>query len=247
MEVGGGVTVTVNSDPGYVYALAAMNGILYAGGEFDKAGTVAATNVARWDGTNWSAMGNGLRGRVWSLTFHRDALFAANGGGIHRWDNTNWTMISTNVRCRVIASVGNDLYAGGRFDAMDGVSATNIARWDGTNWWPLGSGVDAGSSGSAGVYGIAAWKNEVTLSGVFNTAGGNPSTNFAVWHLPAPDISVTTNQIEVIWWKGFTNYVLEASDTLPASNWTPIATLPNTNYYTTPASGTKKFFRLRQE
>jgi hypothetical protein len=130
---------------------------------------------------------------------------------------------------------------------MDGVAATNIARWDGTNWWPLGSGIGAGSSGSAGVYGIAAWRNEVALSGVFNTAGGNPSTNFAIWHLPAPHINVTTNQIEVSWSKGFTNYVLEATDTLPASNWTPIATPPNTNYYSAPVSGTKKFFRLRQE
>ena len=37
-------------------------GDLYVGGVFNQAGTTLATNVAKWDGATWSALGNGLRG-----------------------------------------------------------------------------------------------------------------------------------------------------------------------------------------
>jgi hypothetical protein len=33
-------------------------GLLFVGGDFDRAGSGAARNVARWDGTEWSAVGN---------------------------------------------------------------------------------------------------------------------------------------------------------------------------------------------
>src|SRR5436190_6542462 len=43
-----------------VNALAVYNGELYAGGNFDTAGTAAASYIAKWDGTSWSAVGGGL-------------------------------------------------------------------------------------------------------------------------------------------------------------------------------------------
>src|SRR2546427_1398107 len=38
------------------------NGQLYAGGAFTNAGAVAANNLARWDGSAWSAFGEGVAG-----------------------------------------------------------------------------------------------------------------------------------------------------------------------------------------
>jgi len=210
--IGGGVNRF-----GYIAALAANGSDLYVGGHFARAGNVSATNIARWDGTNWHALGGGI---------YDDP---SNGGGI----------------VTSIAVHGQNVYAAGRFSKAGDVTANQIAMWDGVIWSSLGTGL-TGPINNTAVQSILVHDNAVFVSGSFSNAGVFPSRNFAVWHLPAPHINVTTNQIEVRWWKGFTNYVLEASDTLPASNWTPIATPPNTNYYSAPASGSKKFFRLRR-
>ena len=45
---------------GYVFALTVAGGTLYAGGDFSSAVGVAASGVAAWDGTNWSALGSGV-------------------------------------------------------------------------------------------------------------------------------------------------------------------------------------------
>ena len=42
-----------------VNTLAVYNGSLYAGGYFYSAGAVSTTNIAKWDGTNWSGLGLG--------------------------------------------------------------------------------------------------------------------------------------------------------------------------------------------
>ena len=40
---------------------------LYAGGDFTTAGGVPASNIAKWDGRAWSALGSGLDDEVWAL------------------------------------------------------------------------------------------------------------------------------------------------------------------------------------
>ena len=40
---------------------------MYAGGNFSTAGGVAASYVAKWDGSNWSALGSGTSGSVFAL------------------------------------------------------------------------------------------------------------------------------------------------------------------------------------
>jgi hypothetical protein len=76
---------------------------LYAGGGFVSAGGVAASNVARWDGTAWTALGSGLAGSVddvWALAVYDDGS-------------------------------GPALYAGGEFTTAGGAAVSNLARWDG--------------------------------------------------------------------------------------------------------------------
>src|SRR5260370_572219 len=59
---------------------------LYAGGQFTTAGGVAANYVAKWDGSQWSALGSGTDAVVWALTVFDDgtgpALYA--GGTFQR-------------------------------------------------------------------------------------------------------------------------------------------------------------------
>ncbi len=79
---------------------------------------------------------------------------------------------------------GNDVYVGGYFTIMGGVSAKNIARWDGSQWHPLGSGLGGSFSG---VDVLTIDGLDIFAGGTFTVAGDKPSSNLALWHtLPQP-------------------------------------------------------------
>ena len=52
------------------------NHLLYAGGQFTTAGGNPATNVAQWNGTAWSPMGDNLSAMVRSLIQYKGVLYA---------------------------------------------------------------------------------------------------------------------------------------------------------------------------
>src|SRR5262245_17258224 len=66
-----GSGMSVGSSSLGVYALAVFDdgsgSALYAGGDFTRAGGLAANNVAKWDGTSWAALGSGLNNGVSAL------------------------------------------------------------------------------------------------------------------------------------------------------------------------------------
>ena len=134
---------------------------LYVGGAFASVDGVSANNVARWDGSEWAAVGEGTSTDVFALTTFDDgtgeALYAAGrfasvGGEpfnrIARWDGTQWTSLGTGFDNWVYGlavfddGTGDSLYAGGRFEEVDGVAAQRVARWDGDRWWPVEGGAD---------------------------------------------------------------------------------------------------------
>jgi hypothetical protein len=47
-----------------------------------------------------------------------------------------------NKTVRAFAVSGRELYVGGDFTGVYGVSASHVAKWDGTTWTALGSGVN---------------------------------------------------------------------------------------------------------
>ena len=87
---------------------------LFAGGNFDSAGTMPVNHVVAWDiaSEQWEGLGEGL---------DKDFLPSVSS-------------LSTN---------GKYIYAGGDFAQTGFDSVSNIARWDGSRWNPLGSGVDS--------------------------------------------------------------------------------------------------------
>src|SRR5438105_7719903 len=78
-------------------------GVLYAGGTFSQAGGVNASRIAKWDGTNWSALGSGLTSDGWidaiAIASNGDvyaggmfsSISGTNAHNIARWDGTNWS------------------------------------------------------------------------------------------------------------------------------------------------------------
>ena len=97
--------------PGTINAIAINDrGDLYVGGSFTNAGGVLNTNIAKWDGTNWSSLGglgyfNSLAVGVNVLEFHNGELYA--GGAF-----TNAGQLCTSVeRIYVHRSVADDFVA----------------------------------------------------------------------------------------------------------------------------------------
>jgi hypothetical protein len=191
----------------YVSALAVFDdgggAALYAGGNFDTAGGVAANSVAKWDGTSWSPLGSGVSSLVYALAVYDDgggpALYAGGlfhwAGGvavsnIARWDGASWSALGSGMNHRVHTlavfddGAGPALYAGGYFTAAGGVAASSIAKWDGTSWSSLGSGLKGGPFGTT-VSALAVLDDgggpALYAGGDFTLAGGAAANRIAEW------------------------------------------------------------------
>ena len=175
------------------------NGVLYAGGDFTNAGSMAVDAVAQWDGTNWSPMGAGMpygefnRWGVKALVVSPDGMVYAGGpftnagpagaNYLAQWNGTNWAKVGsgiTDVAWSLAMATNGTLYASGWFTSAGGVPVNYIAQWNGTNWSALGSGFPAYDQ-YAQV--LAAGPGSVLYAaGNFTTAGGVPAKRIAKWN-----------------------------------------------------------------
>ena len=125
---------------------------LFAGGFFTEAGGVPATHVTQWDGTAWSALGDGLEGPVYAFAPFAGGVvaggfFTASGSSpvayIGSWDGSKWHALGGGMDNTVTSSAVRDseLFAAGFFTVADGKPAQYIARWDGQQWSALGAGL----------------------------------------------------------------------------------------------------------
>lgn len=140
---------------------------LFVGGNFTKAGTVAANRIARWDGAAWSALGSGFTYQygdsvsniaVFALASFDDGSgkklyaggrFARAGGvpasGVARWNGSGWTALGSGTNNEVQALTVHDdgsgpmLYVGGAQQNAGGINTGNLSRWNGTSWSPVGN------------------------------------------------------------------------------------------------------------
>ena len=186
---------------------------LYAGGTFVTAGGVTVNHIARWDGSSWSALGDGMDNEVWALCPFDDgsgsALYAGGHFGtasgvnvshIARWDGSAWSALGsgTDGQVRALAvfddGTGPALYAGGGFATAGGIAARSIARWNGHSWSALGDGL---GGDTVFVNGLAAFEDDASdtaqlyVGGEFATAGGQSTNKVAAWvacsgHTPVP-------------------------------------------------------------
>ena len=146
---------------GTVYA-AVMDGSgnLYIGGNFTVAGNVVANNIAKWNGSSWSALGSGMRvgliDRLPSVaalavsggTLYAGGDFTTAGGSaanyIAQWNGSSWSAARFGDERHdcvyALAVSGSTLYAGGDFTTAGGNAANYIAQWNGSSWSALGSG-----------------------------------------------------------------------------------------------------------
>lgn len=169
------------------------DGILYAGGEFTKAGGNDINRIAQWDGVSWSPIGHGFdQNAVFAVEFFNSALYAggifykSNGQAMKhfaKWNGTEWvqpgSVIDYQVDC--LASSGESLYLGGGMIATAGIDLYGIARWDGTQFHAVGGGLWLSDYYTPDVFAIKIVDNDVYVGGKFTRAGTVDAYSIAKW------------------------------------------------------------------
>lgn len=134
-----------------VFAITSWKNTLYVAGILKYCGSDTTNNIAQWDGTRWSRLGSGLRGKVNALAvdslgnLYASAALDTTGNqlgrGVSKWDGKEWISLggrtNGNVLCLVFDAEKGILYAGGDFDTICGIDASGIAQWNGTAWEPF--------------------------------------------------------------------------------------------------------------
>ncbi|MEO7300048.1 MAG: hypothetical protein ABI042_15895 [Verrucomicrobiota bacterium] len=161
------------------------NGLLYAGGTFTNSGTLVVSNLAVWNGTNWSGVGGGVNSGVGALAFQGDDLYVGGGFtnvggvsafGIAKWDGTSWSALGAGCKGGAVGSIGilgSDIYVAGGFTNVGGVAARTFAKWNGSSWttWPITDGVFQYPFNDTANC-IVVKDNSLYIGGTFNQAGG---------------------------------------------------------------------------
>jgi hypothetical protein len=174
---------------------------LYVGGYFDHAGGLPASNIAKWSGSSWSALGSGANGAVQALASFDDgsgpALYAgglftiAGGGavanGIAKWNGLSWSGVGgglSSLPASALATfddgTGTALYVGGSFFAVGSLQVSSIAKWNGATWSALGNGI-GGTVAALCTFDDGSGP-ALYAGGTFTGAGGAPVNNIAKWN-----------------------------------------------------------------
>ncbi len=200
-------TFTTNGVDGTVQVVESdAAGNIYIGGTFTTVNGVAAANIAKWDGTTWSALGSGigLFGSVRAIAISGNDVyvggsFASAGGSpaknVAKWNGSSWSALGAGLGggTHVVDSIvpfGGNIYIGGSFNTNDGSPANGFVRWDGNAYFA--------------VTGIVGQVSTLAVNGGFLYAGGNI----------APEASGGSS-IGIMKWDGTT--------------WTTLGTAANTN------------------
>ncbi|MFN8472230.1 MAG: hypothetical protein U0822_08580 [Anaerolineae bacterium] len=194
-------TAAANGATGTVRAIVVDSGNVYMGGLFSTiGGSISASHIAVWNGTNWSALGSGTAAipgissaDIYALALNgRGKLFAAGSFGsagglvanrIAQWDGTAWTTLGQGADGIVSALLydhSRGLYAAGSFTHAGGLPVNYVARWDGAQWSMLGTLAANGTGGPD--YALALdTSGNLYVGGSFTGAGGVAANNVAKW------------------------------------------------------------------
>ncbi len=196
---------TPNGTAPTINAIAINGNNVYVGGSFTSAGGVGVQNIARWDGTNWYAMGN-PGGLVYSVTIRSNVVYVAGSAQglsgyadpfFSYWDGTNWqgalnfngtntfflTYLNDGVPGMDVAAFqGSNVYVGGHFSIAwhdptftIETNCNNILHFDGTYATVMGTGFNSN------VVAMAVVGTNLYVGGPFTNAGGITANRIARW------------------------------------------------------------------
>ncbi len=179
-----GTGLAQNGNVSTIRALSTYAGELVAGGNFNNAGGLAVSDVARWNGTSWQAMDVGLDGPVTCFGFYGGELIAGGSflnevsgaeiDGVARWNGSRWAPLAASppdifgaVYC--LPTWNGLLYPGGSFQTAGSASVDGIAAWNGSAWLDV-PGLIYDDTLSPNVRSLAVWNGELIMGGFFRAA-----------------------------------------------------------------------------
>lgn len=183
-------------------------GDAYFVGSFTETGDedpITVNRIARWDGVNWSSVGDGAENGVSSTTLSSPSItaVAAFDGGlmvagffdragtvevdrIALWDGSAWSVPGDGLTYRDdlpfiedLAAQGSSVFAAGFIDQSGDQALRNIARWDGSSWQPLAGADGEGIAFTPRV--LHATAEALYVGGSFLEAGGRLAQRIVQW------------------------------------------------------------------
>jgi hypothetical protein len=189
-----------------VEAIATSNNNVYVGGTFAYAGSAAAQNIARWDGTNWYGLGLGPGGEVASITVRSNGVYAAgaqlngavyNNPFLSRWDGTNWNGVlaydQTNtfttfylndphIGMDAVAFQGTNIFVAGHFIiAWHDPTFTYITNCSNIMRFDGAYGQIMRTGLDSNVLAMAVLGTNLYVGGLFAAADFAPASRIAMW------------------------------------------------------------------
>jgi trimeric autotransporter adhesin len=166
------------------------------------------TNIAVWNGTNWSALGN-PGGVVASILVHPTGLYVSGAPFYNaslygspffsRWDGTNWQgalgfppltdtafyFASSDFGMAALAAVDTNIFIGGRF-SIGQYASTNppsgYTNCDNITRFDGAYGWIVGSGLNSNVAAMTAVGSNLYVAGSFTVAGGMAASRIALWN-----------------------------------------------------------------
>lgn len=148
-DLGGGVSRNAAVAVAAVQDIEVNGADVYVGGNITSAGGVPVSNIARWDGTQWRSLGQGVNGVVNDMVIIGNLLYVVGNfteaGGqpankIAVWNGVSWSALGwgLNCNCTMFGSArGTALYerpealwVGGSFTFAGRNVSNNLARLD---------------------------------------------------------------------------------------------------------------------
>lgn len=167
---------------------------LYAGGQFEVwlPGGIAHS-LARWDGRQWSTVGDGYFGEARDMAIFDDgngpALYVARPQGLWRWNGTEWSSVvesPSGGEALYLTELevyddgkGSALFVAGDFQSIGGIAANRIAKWDGRAWSALAGGLNDYAFAMQATDDAA--ELGLHVGGVFTVAGDVTANGIARW------------------------------------------------------------------
>jgi trimeric autotransporter adhesin len=168
---------------GSVWTAARSGNGVVVGGAFEVAGGVPAHHIARWDGTRWAPLGEGVSSSPQTLLAAGDTVWAAHGATIERWNGRQWASLIAPGTVYSMASQAGILTV-----LDDGFAGREVSQWDGLEWNRLGP------AGLGEAYALSVQGDSIYIGGHFED--GNPTypTILKVWDGASWSIRATAFQ-----------------------------------------------------
>ncbi|GGG57065.1 hypothetical protein GCM10011414_28640 [Croceivirga lutea] len=179
------------------------NSNVYLGGNFDSAGNKNTSRIAMWNGSSFSALGDGTSGFVQAIEVTEAYIYAGGNfslagnktvNRLARWNrsSSSWESVDEGLNGNVnsITTYKNGLLIGGNFTNASGFLVDNIAYYDFNNWYSLGNATLKGVDAPVRKLVYNALNDEILVGGTFKNAGSISSNGISVFKQPK-DLEIT--------------------------------------------------------